>query len=471
MEEIIDVRHSAGPTCEKSTMIKKIRKYIAGTEKLPADLLRPFQYFFQTEAASSILLAAATVFAFIWANSALSSSYHSFWQAEFSIALGDYSISKTLREWIDEGFMTIFFFIVGLEIKREILVGELATLKKAMLPAAAAVGGMLLPALIYFAFNRGLPTVGGWGIPMATDIAFAMGAVSVLGRRLPMGIRIFLSALAIVDDLGAVIVIAIFYTEKIVALYLLAGLVIFLLIVIANLLWIRKTLVYAFLGIALWLAVLGSGLHATVAGVMVAMCIPARGKYPTEKFVEKVAGYLGQFECPTDGCGYSILLNEKHLDAVQSIELACHDVETPLQRLEHSLHPWVVFAIIPLFALANAGLTIGSIDIPAALTSPVMLGILCGLLFGKPLGITLFSWLAVKMKLCSLPAGVTWAHILGTGLLGGIGFTMSLFITELSFRHPAMMDYAKVGILLGSIGAGAAGLLYLSAISASKHRA
>ncbi|MEJ2684755.1 MAG: Na+/H+ antiporter NhaA [Candidatus Sulfobium sp.] len=451
-------------------MIKRIKKYITTPEKLPADLLRPFQYFFQAEASSSILLVAATVFAFLWANSVFSSSYHGFWQTEFSLVLGDYSISKTLREWIDEGFMTIFFFIVGLEIKREILVGELATLKKALLPAGAAIGGMLFPALIYFAFNRGLPTVGGWGIPMATDIAFAMGAVSVLGRRLPSGIRIFLSALAIVDDLGAVIVIALFYTEKIVAVYLFAAIAIFLLTVIANLLWIRKTLVYAILGIALWLAFLGSGLHATVAGVIVAMCIPARGKYPTEKFMEKVEGYLGQFGCPSDGCGYSILLNEKHMDAVQSIELACHDVETPLQRLEHSLHPWVVFVIVPLFALANAGLTIGKIDIPAALTSPVMLGILCGLLFGKPLGITLFSWLAVKMKLCSLPAGVTWAHIFGTGILGGIGFTMSLFITELSFRQPAMMDYAKVGVLLGSIGAGVTGLLYLYAFSSRKHR-
>ena len=452
-------------------MIKRIRKYIKTPERLPEDLLRPFQYFFQTEAASSILLLAATVLAFVWANSAFSSSYHGFWQTEFSLSLGDYTISKTLREWIDEGFMTIFFFIVGLEIKREILVGELATLKKALLPAGAALGGMLFPALIYFAFNSGLPTVGGWGIPMATDIAFAMGAVSVLGKRLPTGIRIFLSALAIVDDLGAVIVIAVFYTEKIVVVYLLAAMVIFLLIVIANLLWIRRTLIYAFLGIALWLAVLGSGLHATVAGVLVAMCIPARGKYPTEKFMEKVAGYLGQFECPSDGCGYSILLNEKHMDVVQSIELACHDVETPLQRLEHSLHPWVVFVIVPLFALANAGLTVSRIDLPAALVSPVMLGILCGLLFGKPLGITVFSWLAVKLKLCSLPAGVTWSHVFGTGLLGGIGFTMSLFITELSFRQPAMMDHAKVGVLLGSMIAGSAGLLYLAATSGKSHKA
>jgi Na+:H+ antiporter, NhaA family len=451
-------------------MINRIKKYIATPEKLPADFLRPFQYFFQAEASSSILLVAATVLAFVWANSAFASSYHGFWQTEFSLVLGDYSISKTLREWIDEGFMTIFFFIVGIEIKREILVGELATVKKALLPVAAAIGGMLFPALIYFAFNRGLTTVGGWGIPMATDIAFAMGAVSVLGRRLPVGIRIFLSALAIVDDLGAVIVIALFYTEKIVALYLLAAMVVFLLTVIANLLWIRKTLVYTFLGIALWLAFLGSGLHATMAGVIVAMCIPARGKYPTEKFMEKVTGYLGQFECPSDGCGYSMLLNEKHMDAVQSIELACHDVETPLQRLEHSLHPWVVFVIVPLFALANAGLTIGKIDIPAALASPVMLGILCGLLLGKPLGITLFSWLAVKMKFCSLPAGVTWSHIFGTAVLGGIGFTMSLFITELSFNQPAMMDYAKVGVLLGSIGAGVIGLLYLTASSSNRHR-
>jgi NhaA family Na+:H+ antiporter len=436
-----------------------------GAKRIPVALIRPFQYFVKEEVSGGVLLLAAALLAFVWANSGYAASYHQFWDSKVSLSAWGYDITRSFREWINEGLMAVFFFIVGLEIKRELLVGELASTRKAILPVGAALGGMLFPALVYLLFNRAMPSAAGWGIPMATDIAFALGALYVLGKRVPLGIRIFLSALAIVDDLGAVLVIAFFYTKDIVPGYLLVGLGVFVLIVAANLLWIRNALVYGVLGLFLWLAMLGSGLHATVAGIVVAFCIPARGKYDTDKFVREVKAYLEQFECLPEGCGFSILLNHKHLDTVQSIELACHHVETPLQRFERSLHAWVAFLIVPLFALANAGLTMAEIDLGKALSSPVMLGVVCGLIIGKPLGIVFFSFLLVKMKAASLSAGVRWSHIVGAGILGGIGFTMSLFITELSFAGSPGFDYAKLGVFIGSVVSGIGGLLFLLAAS------
>jgi len=449
-------------------MLKILKDYVGSPEDIKVTMIRPFQYFFRKEASSSIVLAAATVIAFLWANSPFAASYHAFWETELILTLGDYSIHKTLHGWISEGLMTIFFFIVGIEIKREILVGELASAKKAVLPAGAALGGMVFPALVYVAFNYGRPTISGWGIPMATDIAFSLGAIFILGKRLPQSLRVFLSAFAIADDLGAVLVIALFYTKEIVPAYLFIASAVIALLVLANIFWVRRTLVYAVLGIALWLAFLGSGLHATVAGVIVAMTIPARGKYDTDKFLQRVSKFMGHFECPTEGCGYSILLNEKHLNAVQSIELACHDVETPLQRLEHGLQSWVAFLVVPLFALANAGLTVGSLDIRRAVTDPVALGIVCGLVFGKPVGITLFSYLLVRTKIAAFPAGVNLSLLCGVGMLGGIGFTMSLFISSLSFADATLLDFAKVGVLLGSAISGVAGLVFLRAASANR---
>jgi NhaA family Na+:H+ antiporter len=348
------------------------------------------------------------------------------------------------------------------------LVGELASFRKAFLPAAAAFGGMLFPSLIFFLLNRGTSAVDGWGIPMATDIAFALGALAVLGRRLPIGLRAFLSAFAIADDLGAVLVIALFYTKTIVLSYLLVGLVFVFGLAVANFLWVRWTLVYALLGAGLWLAILGSGVHATVAGIVVAMFIPARGKYDTDKFMQEVGTRMSEFKCEVSGCGHSILLNQRHLNLVQSIELAAHHAETPLQRLEHSLHPWVAFVIIPLFALGNAGMTFTGAGMLGALTSPLTLGVALGLLLGKPVGITLFSYLAVKTGLASLPRGVTWAYIAGAGTLGGIGFTMSLFVMRLSFGDAALTDQAKIGILAGSLLSAALGLLFLKTVSDGK---
>ena len=439
------------------------KEYVEFTRDLVADqIVKPTQRFFKKEASSSILLLAATIISMVWANSQIGDTYHHFWHAKFSVAFGDYHVSKTLVHWINDGLMALFFFTVGLEIKREILVGELASPRKALFPVVAALGGILAPAAIYFAFNAGSDFVHGWGIPMATDIAFALGAIALFGRRLPVGLRVFLAAFAIADDLGAVLVIAIFYSKEIVWHYLIICLFLTLCLAIVNLFWIRWTVIYAFLGLAIWFFILGSGVHPTVAGIVVSFFIPARGRYDTDRFLQKVNNLLEEFKCEEQSCGYSILLNQEHLHTVHAIELACHDVETPLQRLLHALHPWVAFLILPIFALGNAGVMLEGIRLSEALTHPVSLGIIFGLVVGKPIGITLFSFLAVKFNLASLPKNVRWLHILGAAMLGGIGFTMSLFISELSFAIPEITNYTKMAILLGSLLSALLGIGFLA---------
>jgi NhaA family Na+:H+ antiporter len=442
-------------------MFKTLKNRIAAREKIADQLMRPFLRFSQRQAASSILLLSAAIVSLVWANSPFSLLYYSLWHTELSLSVAAFSISKSLIHWINDGLMAFFLFTVGLEIKREMLVGNLASFRRAFLPVAAAFGGMLFPALIFFLLNEGTPLVRGWGIPMATDIAFALGALAVLGRRIPLGLRVFLSAFAIADDLGAALVIALFYTKSIYWDYLLIGLILVGGLALANFLWIRRTLVYAVLGLALWVAVLGSGVHGTVAGITVAMFIPARGKYDTDRFIMEVGTLMNEFQCEPSGCGRSILLNQRHLNAVQAIELAAHHAETPLQRLEHSLHPWVAFGVVPLFALGNAGLTLSGVSFPEALFSPLTLGVAMGLFLGKPMGIALFSYLSVKTGLAVLPADVKWSHIVGAGILGGIGFTMSLFIMNLSFTEDLLLAHSKLGILAGSLFSGVLGLAFL----------
>ena len=443
-------------------------KYIKSTRQLVADqILRPAQQFFDKEASSSILLISATAIALIWVNSSIGETYHSFWHTHISFTFGHFHISKTLLHWVNDGLMSLFFFTVGLEIKREILVGELATPKKALLPVIAALGGMVIPGLIYAAINIGLPTIHGWGIPVATDIAFALGAVAVFGRRVPVGLRIFLAAFAIADDLGAVVIIAIFYTKEIVWSNLIISLFLILGLAVANFFWIRQTLIYAILGLAVWFFVLGSGVHPTIAGVIVSLFVPARGRYDTDNFLQNVKKITEKFECEEQSCGYSILLNQEHLYAVQALELACHDVETPLQRLMHALHPWVAFVILPLFALGNTGLVFRGIVFSEMVSSPVILGVIFGLVVGKPIGIMLFSYISVKSGMASLPQQVRWSHILGGAMLGGIGFTMSLFLSELSFSDPHIIDYARFAILAGSILSAVFGMSFLGFFTSS----
>jgi len=441
-------------------------KYIKSTRQLVADqILKPAQQFFNKEASSSILLIAATAIALVWVNSSIGETYHSFWHTKISFSFGYFHISKTLLHWVNDGLMSLFFFTVGLEIKREILVGELASPKKALLPVIAALGGMIVPGLIYVALNIGSPTIHGWGIPVATDIAFALGAVAVFGRRLPVGLRIFLAAFAIADDLGAVVIIAIFYTKGIVWSNLIISLFLIFGLAVANFFWIRQMLIYAILGLAVWFFVLGSGVHPTIAGVVVSLFVPARGRYDTDNFLQNVKNITEKFECEDQSCGYSILLNQEHLYAVQALELACHDVETPLQRLMHALHPWVAFLILPLFAMGNTGLVFKGIVFSETISNPAVLGIIFGLVFGKPIGIMLFSYFSVKTGLASLPQEVRWSHILGGSMLGGIGFTMSLFLSELSFSDPKFIDYARIAILVGSVLSAAIGMSYLGFIS------
>jgi NhaA family Na+:H+ antiporter len=424
---------------------------------MPVVFKGAYQRFFRRFVGGSTFLFAATAAALVWANLS-EPAYHSVWHANLTFQIGDFAVTKSLAHWIDEALMTLFFFVVGLEIKREILVGELASLKKSLLPVAGAVGGMIVPALLYSVINVGRESAHGWGIPMATDIAFALAVLAILGKRIPLGLKVFLSALAIADDLGAVLVIALFYTQQIAWGYLAAAGVFLLLLFIANRLWIRQPLVYALLGIGVWVAILGSGVHATVAGVLVAMFIPARSKYETDIFLRRVKDHLEKFDCQPGACGFTILLNRQHLDSVRAIEESCQDIETPLQRMEYSLHAWIAYLVIPLFALANAGLYLAGIQPSEALGHPVTLGILIGLALGKPLGISLFALLTAKWMKIDLPAGVTPRHIIGAGCLGGIGFTMALFISGLSFSDAHLLEFSKLGIIIASLISAAIGM-------------
>jgi NhaA family Na+:H+ antiporter len=303
----------------------------------------------------------------------------------------------------------------------------------------------------------------GWGIPVATDIAFSLGAIALLGNRLPMGLRIFLSAFAIADDLGAVVIIAVFYTKTIVMHYLMASILCLLVLLIANLLWVRWLPFYIVMGIITWACVMGSGVHATVAGVAVAMLVPARGKYNIISFVKKVQKLIDNMHThrSIDGYWFSIFIKPSHLNSVHALETACHDVETPLQRLEHALHPWVIYIILPLFAFFNAGLPLHDMPIANAVLHPITMGCLIGLFIGKPIGVSLASYLALCANAATLPANVRMPHIIGAGMLGGIGFTMSLFISGLSFFDAQLLNYSKLGVLTGSILSAFGGLVFL----------
>ncbi len=371
-------------------------------------IVRPFQAFARAEASGGLVLIACTIVALICANTRWSDGYVSFWQTTLTVGPDVLQISKPLLLWINDGLMAIFFFTVGLEIKRELLVGELASVRKAALPIAAAIGGMVVPALVYYAFNAGTPEARGWGIPMATDIAFALGIIALLGNRVPLSLRVFIAAAAIVDDLGAVLVIALFYTSEISWNAVLAGGGFLVLLVVANAAGVRRTLVYVILGVALWVAVLKSGVHA--------------------------------------------------------IETACRDAEAPLLRLEHALVKWVAFLIVPVFALANAAVDLRA-GLGAASTSRMGLGIILGLVAGKAVGISLFAWLAVRLRLATLPAGVGWGHIAGASFIAGIGFTMSIFIAGLAFGDEVTLNTAKTAILEASLVAGILGWIVLRLVS------
>jgi NhaA family Na+:H+ antiporter len=421
-------------------------------------LIKPFALFAKQASAGGIVLLACAVVALLWANSPLGEYYFRLWSTPVEVRFGNLiDIDKPLLLWINDGLMAVFFFLVGMEIKRELLVGELRSPRKAMLPMAAAVGGMVVPALIYASLNWGTPEIRGWGIPMATDIAFALGALALLGTRAPLALKVFLTALAIVDDLGAVLVIALFYTENLKVNALLYSLLFWGAMIAMNRLGVRSGLAYFLVSVGMWYFMLKSGVHATVAGVLGAFAIPVRSRIDPELFIVRVREYLNQFDQPVTE--RTIILSPEQQSAVEAIERESLRVQSPLQRLEHRLHYFVAFFVMPIFALANAGVALGG-EGGLNWTSRVIWGVALGLLIGKPLGIALFSWLAVRLGLAQLPQGINFVHIVGVGFLGGIGFTMALFIAGLAFRGDEL-NYAKLGILAGSALAGAIGFMML----------
>ncbi|MBZ0198835.1 MAG: Na+/H+ antiporter NhaA [Ignavibacteriaceae bacterium] len=422
-------------------------------------IARPFQKFLHTESSGGIILLAATVVALIWANSPWSSLYNDLWHSHFKIGFDNFNLDYSLHHWINDGLMVIFFFVVGLEIKRELLVGELSSVRQAALPIAAALGGMIVPAAIYFAFNSTGNETAGWGIPMATDIAFVVGLFALLGKNVPVSLKIFITALAIVDDIGAVLVIAVFYSSEIslIALGIAAGLI--LLLILLNKLGVRSILIYSVVGFILWLAFLKSGIHATIAGVLLAFTIPAYSRLNTKEFLDKGNYLLKEFDYAGEE-GANILTNEPRQSIVQELKSGVAKMMTPLQIFEHGLHPWVSFFIMPVFALANAGVGFSS-DFFDHLVSPVSVGIIAGLFAGKQLGIFSFSWLAVKLGIAAKPNGVTWKLIYGAAVMAGIGFTMSLFISNLAFADELLVKISKVGILTASFLSGVIGFIIL----------
>jgi len=421
-------------------------------------LVKPFATFAKQASAGGIVLLACALIALVWANSPLGDSYFRLWATPVEVRFGDLlAIDKPLLLWINDGLMAVFFFLVGMEIKRELLVGELSAPRKALFPMAAAVGGMVVPALIYTALNWGTPEIRGWGVPMATDIAFALGALALLGARAPLALKVFLTALAIVDDLGAVLVIALFYTENLKTDMLLYSLLFWGGMLLMNRLGVRNSLIYFIVSLGMWYFMLKSGVHATVAGVLGAFAIPVRSRIDPELFLVRVREYLNRFDQPITEP--TIILSPEQQSAVEAIEREALRVQSPLQRLEHQLHYFVAFFVMPIFALANAGVALGGED-GINWTSRVIWGVALGLLLGKPLGITLFSWLAVKLGLAQLPQGIHFVHIVGVGFLAGIGFTMALFIGGLAFSDDEL-NYAKLGILSGSALAGVIGFTML----------
>ena len=418
-----------------------------------------FQEFIREQGAGGVLLLVATIIALAWANSPWAARYFSLWSTPISIGISDFQLAKPLLMWINDGLMTVFFFVVGLEIKRELVVGELSSPRQALFPSVAALGGMILPAAFYLILNFSGPGRSGWAIPMATDIAFALGVLSLLGRRAPLGLKVFLTAVAIVDDIGAVLVIAIFYSHDILWSALILAGVILLALFALNRAAVRNLVPYSALGLLLWLAFLQSGVHATVAGVLLAATIPSAPRIDGVKFVKRSRTFLDEFE-ESGEFGKDILTNERQLSALQALEDTAESVGSPLRRLEHALHPWVAYAIVPVFALANAGVTFTG-TFAQGFSNPIGLGIVLGLVFGKQLGITSFTWIAHKLGWVSKPRGLKWRHIYGAAWLGGIGFTLSIFVTSLAFTDQGSIDAAKIGILTASLisAAGAAVVL------------
>ena len=428
-----------------------------GIIEKPVDrwILNPMKRFILKSSTSGIILFSSAVIAMVVANSSYGEAFHHFWETEFTIGFNDRLLSKSLHHWINDGLMAVFFFVVGLELKREIMAGELSTLSKAALPVAAAVGGMAVPALIYLLVNPAGEASAGWGVPMATDIAFALGVLYLLGDRVPMTLKVFLTALAIADDIGAVLVIAFFYTSEIDTNSLLQAAFYLGILMVANRIGVRSTAFYAFIGIGgVWLAFLLSGVHATIAAVLIAFTIPATVKVKEDYYTDKMDELLTKFK--EEEPNRVTLVTDNQLHIIEDIRDLSKKALTPLQRLEHGMHPLVSYFIMPVFALANAGVKLDD-GIVSQLTSPVSMGVFLGLIVGKFVGILSAVTLLLKLGWARLPEGMNRLHLTGGAMLAAIGFTMSLFISELAFDDEKLIAQARLGILAASLVASLAG--------------
>ncbi len=420
-------------------------------------ILSPFQKFVKIESFSGILLFGATVIAMVWANSNFSESYQALWQYDIGISADNFELTKPLILWINDGLMAVFFFLIGLEIKRELLIGELNSLRKATFPLFAAVGGMLFPLVVFLALNKAPETANGWGIPMATDIAFTLAILKILGKRVPLSLKIFLTAFAIVDDLGAVLVIAIFYSSGIDWL-----LVLYAMVPLAFLFFLSNRGIYSkylwiSIAVIIWFLFLKSGIHPTIAGVLMAFTIPIRQKIEMEDFTDSLANIAQRFNQTERD--YLPILSMEQMEQMDDLEDLAEKFNSPLQRLEHGLHGWVAYFIMPIFALANAGVVFRS---DMDLDIPLIVNIAIALFLGKGIGIALMSFLSVKLKLATLPNGIKFRQIIGVAILAGVGFTMSIFVANLAFTgNSVFIDSSKVGILIGSVVSGIVGYIIL----------
>ena len=442
-------------------------KLYAPWEKAFKKVSTPFEHFLHAQTTTGAVLMFMTILALVLANSALTENYAHFFHTKVDLSVGSWQLSHTIHHWINDGLMAIFFFIIGLEIKREVLVGELSNIKVAILPILAAIGGMLFPALIYMSINSGTDGAVGWGIPMATDIAFAISALVLLGKRVPPALVTFLVALAIVDDLGAVLVIALFYTEQIHTLPLMLAGAMFLIMVAFNRFGIHMILPYFIVGLVMWFFMLESGVHATIAGVIAALAIPSKPKRLPGRFRQDAKILLDEYD------SYKVDkengMNERQKAILLKLQDNIDEIGTPASRLENDLHLPVALIVIPLFALANAGIAIDFSSIGTTIMTPVSMGIIAGLILGKVIGIFGVAWLAIKLKIATLPTGSSMNQIFGVAFLGGIGFTMSIFVADLAFMgNPELVFQAKVGISAASLFAGLFGYFWLRFIAKSR---
>jgi len=420
-------------------------------------VLDPIRAFTRMEAAGGIVLFGAALVAFVLANSPWHAGFERLWTTPVELRFGPLGFEASLRQAIVDGLMTIFFFVVGMEIKRELIEGELREPGQAVLPAIGAAGGVLLPATIYFALNRGTPGEAGWAIPMATDIAFSIGCIVLLGTRVPRALLVFLTALAIFDDIVGILVIALFYGGGL-HLAALGWVVLLVLIVLAaGRIGVESWVVYGVAGVAMWLALHHAGVHGTMAGVLLGLLVPAVTRRPERDVLGEVRRYSAESRGAHERLGTGDLLHLRD---------ALREGVPPLQRFEHVLHPWVVFVIMPLFGLANSGVRVAGLTL-ADLTQPVFLGVALGLFLGKQLGIFAFTWAAVRLGAAEVPGGAPWSRVYGVAMVAGIGFTVALFIANLAFGHaPELLNQARLGVLVGSLVSGLSGMLVLRLLPA-----